>query len=76
MATTDAYIVWAEDGESDAVHGDNRKENKYLMSPLMYSPDRVRPDYRTAPASLNDCGIPELYPSNTRMIQAIFITNI
>jgi hypothetical protein len=26
----DTYIVWAEDGESDAIHADNRKEMQIL----------------------------------------------
>lgn len=26
----DTYIVWAEDGEADAVHADNRKEKQIL----------------------------------------------
>ena len=55
----DTYIVWAEDGESDAVHGDNRKEKQILDVTIdVFTKIEYDPIIEQLQEAFNDRGIP------------------
>ena len=55
----DTYIVWAEDGESDAVHGDNRKEKQILDVTIdVFTKTEYDPLIEQLQEAFNDRGIP------------------
>ena len=55
----DTYIVWAEDGESDAVHGDNRKEKQILDVTIdVFTKTEYDPLIEQLQQAFNDRGIP------------------
>ena len=57
----DTYIVWAEDGESDAVHGDNRKVKQILDVTIdVFTKDEYNPIIEQLQEAFNDRGIPNL----------------
>ena len=79
----DTYIVWAEDGESDAVHADNRKEIQILDVTIDVFTKEEYPEIITRlQDAFNDKGIPfkllsKQYESETKythyeyLIQAV-----
>lgn len=55
----DTYIVWAEDGETDAVHGDNRKEKQILDVTIdVFTKTEYDPLIEQLQQAFNDRGIP------------------
>ena len=55
----DTYIVWAEDGESDAVHGDNRKQKQILDVTIdVFTKTEYDPIIEQLQQAFNDRGIP------------------
>lgn len=55
----DTYIVWAEDTESDAVHGDNRKVKQILDVTIdVFTKDEYNPIIEQLQEAFNDRGIP------------------
>jgi hypothetical protein len=55
----DTYIVWAEDGESDAIHGDNKKLKQILDVTIdVYTKDEYPEIIEQLQQGFNDKGIP------------------
>lgn len=55
----DTYIVWAEDGESGAVHGDNRKVKQILDVTIdVFTKDEYPEIIERLQNAFNDKGIP------------------
>lgn len=55
----DTYIVWAEDTEFDAVHGDNRKVKQILDVTIdVFTKDEYNPIIEQLQEAFNDRGIP------------------
>ena len=55
---TGAYIVWAEDGQADAVHGDNQMLIQVLTGTIdLYTQTEFDPLMQTVQAALNVLGI-------------------
>lgn len=55
----DTYIVWAEDGESDAVHGDNRKQKQIIDVTIdVFTKTEYDPIIEQLQQAFNDRGIP------------------
>jgi hypothetical protein len=55
----DTYIVWAEDGESDAVHADNRKQKQILDVTIdVFTKTEYDPIIEQLQQAFNDQGIP------------------
>ncbi len=55
----DTYIVWAEDTEADAVHGDNRKVKQILDVTIdVFTKTEYDPIIEQLQQAFNDRGIP------------------
>lgn len=76
------YIIWAEDGQSDSLHGDNRMINQALEGTIdLYSKTEYDPLFTTIQTALNNAGIPfklnySGYETDTKLYHNEWVWNI
>ncbi|MCR1842758.1 hypothetical protein [Murimonas intestini] len=61
----DRYIIWAEDGEGDSIHADDRKVEQVITGTVdYYTPDDFDPVFDRIQKALTEYGIPYRFNSS------------